>query len=82
MSPLHYHSLPIVFIISGYCRVKWIDRSKGKVGAKVTLVDGHKGEGHALRSIQQHYRTTIDDMPVSERGRGKVQQMFSPLYGK
>ncbi|KAF9987215.1 translation initiation factor eIF4A [Modicella reniformis] len=46
-------------------RVKWIDRSKGKVGAKVTLVDGHKGEGHALRAIQQHYRTTIDDMPVN-----------------
>ncbi|KAK3817700.1 MAG: P-loop containing nucleoside triphosphate hydrolase protein [Benniella sp.] len=52
--------------VSNYIpRVKWIDRSKGKVGAKVTLVDGHKGEGHALRSIQQHYRTTIDDMPVS-----------------
>ncbi|KAG0326459.1 Eukaryotic initiation factor 4A-III [Dissophora globulifera] len=46
-------------------RVKWIDRSKGKVGAKVTLVDGHKGEGQALRAIQYHYRTTIDDMPAS-----------------
>ncbi|KAI8600997.1 hypothetical protein EDD21DRAFT_375662 [Dissophora ornata] len=46
-------------------RVKWIDRSKGKVGAKVTLIDGHKGEGQVLRAIQQHYRTTIDDMPVS-----------------
>ncbi|KAI1315455.1 Eukaryotic initiation factor 4A-III [Mortierella claussenii] len=46
-------------------RVKWIDRSKGKVGAKVTFVDGHRGEGQILRSIQQHYRTTIDDMPAS-----------------
>ncbi|KAG0215430.1 Eukaryotic initiation factor 4A-III [Mortierella sp. GBA30] len=46
-------------------RVKWIDRSNGKVGVKVNLVDGHKGEGQALRAIQQHYRTTIDDMPVS-----------------
>ncbi|KAF9914670.1 Eukaryotic initiation factor 4A-III, partial [Lobosporangium transversale] len=44
-------------------RVKWIDRAKGKVGAKVTLVDGHKGEGQALRAIQQQYRTTIDDLP-------------------
>ncbi|KAG0246528.1 Eukaryotic initiation factor 4A-III [Mortierella sp. GBA43] len=52
--------------VSNYIpRVKWIDRSKGKVGAKVTLVDGHKGEGHGLRAIQQHYRTTIDDMPAS-----------------
>ncbi|KAF9110350.1 Eukaryotic initiation factor 4A-III [Mortierella sp. AM989] len=46
-------------------RVKWIDRSKGKLGAKVTLVDGHRGEGQVLRAIQQHYRTAIDDMPVS-----------------
>ncbi|KAG0364955.1 Eukaryotic initiation factor 4A-III [Gamsiella multidivaricata] len=46
-------------------RVKWIDRSKGRVGAKVTLLDGHKGEGQALRAIQQHYRTTIDDMPAN-----------------
>ncbi|KAF9207297.1 Eukaryotic initiation factor 4A-III [Haplosporangium sp. Z 27] len=46
-------------------RVKWIDRTKGKLGAKVTLVDGNKGEGQALRAIQQHYRTVIDDMPPS-----------------
>ncbi|KAG0003568.1 translation initiation factor eIF4A [Entomortierella chlamydospora] len=46
-------------------RVKWIDRTKGKLGAKVTLVDGHKGEGQILRTIQQHYKTTIDDMPAS-----------------
>ncbi|KAF9955625.1 translation initiation factor eIF4A [Mortierella alpina] len=44
-------------------RVKWIDRSNGRVGVKINLVDGHKGEGQALRAIQQHYRTTIDDMP-------------------
>ncbi|KAF9354293.1 hypothetical protein BGX26_007897 [Mortierella sp. AD094] len=51
--------------ISNYIpRVKWIDRTKGKLGAKVTLVDGHKGEGQVLRAIQQHYRTTIDDMPI------------------
>ncbi|KAF9967805.1 translation initiation factor eIF4A [Mortierella alpina] len=46
-------------------RVKWIDRSNGRVGVKVNLVDGHKGEGQALRAIQQHYRTTIDDMPLN-----------------
>ncbi|KAF9433075.1 translation initiation factor eIF4A [Entomortierella beljakovae] len=52
--------------ISSYIpRVKWIDRTKGKLGAKVTLVDGHKGEGRALRAIQNHYKTIIDDMPVS-----------------
>lgn len=44
--------------------VKWIDRSGGKIGVKVNLVDGHRDEGQALRAIQQHYRTTIDDMPV------------------
>ncbi|KAF9990679.1 Eukaryotic initiation factor 4A-I [Mortierella antarctica] len=46
-------------------RVKWIDRSNGRVGVKINLVDGHKGEGQALRAIQQHYRTTIDDMPLN-----------------
>ncbi|KAF8931758.1 Eukaryotic initiation factor 4A-III [Haplosporangium bisporale] len=52
--------------VSGYIpRVKWIDRSGGKIGVKVNLVDGHRDEGQALRAIQQHYRTTIDDMPVS-----------------
>ncbi|KAG0033645.1 Eukaryotic initiation factor 4A-III [Podila clonocystis] len=52
--------------VSNYIpRVKWIDRSGGKIGVKVNLVDGHRDEGQALRAIQQHYRTTIDDMPVS-----------------
>ncbi|KAF9182523.1 translation initiation factor eIF4A [Haplosporangium sp. Z 767] len=52
--------------ISNYVpRVKWIDRSNGRVGVKVNLVDGHRGEGQALRAIQQHYRTTIDDMPIN-----------------
>ncbi|KAF9155714.1 Eukaryotic initiation factor 4A-I [Linnemannia schmuckeri] len=46
-------------------RVKWIDRSNGKVGVKVVLVDGQRGEGQALRAIQSHYRTSIEDMPVS-----------------
>ncbi|KAF9581284.1 translation initiation factor eIF4A [Lunasporangiospora selenospora] len=46
-------------------RVKWVDRSGGKVGVKVTIVDGQRGEGQAIRLIQQHYRTTIDDMPTS-----------------
>ncbi|KAG0321083.1 Eukaryotic initiation factor 4A-III, partial [Podila horticola] len=50
--------------VSNYIpRVKWIDRSGGKIGVKVNLVDGHRDEGQALRAIQQHYRTTIDDMP-------------------
>ncbi|KAG0260233.1 Eukaryotic initiation factor 4A-I [Mortierella polycephala] len=52
--------------ISNYIpRVRWIDRSNGRVGVKVNLVDGQRGEGQALRAIQQHYRTTIDDMPVN-----------------
>ncbi|KAG0285177.1 Eukaryotic initiation factor 4A-I [Linnemannia gamsii] len=46
-------------------RVKWIDRSNGKVGVKVVLIDGQRGEGQALRAIQSHYRTSIEDMPVS-----------------
>ncbi|KAF9096362.1 translation initiation factor eIF4A [Mortierella sp. AD031] len=46
-------------------RVKWIDRSNGKVGVKVVLVDGQRGEAQALRAIQSHYRTSIEDMPVS-----------------
>jgi hypothetical protein len=48
-------------------RVKWIDRSNGKVGVKVVLIDGQRGEGQALRAIQSHYRTSIEDMPVSQR---------------
>lgn len=54
--------------------VKWIDRSGGKIGVKVNLVDGHRNEGQALRAIQQHYRTTIDDMPVSGLSWSFVQQ--------
>ncbi|KAG0375338.1 Eukaryotic initiation factor 4A-I [Mortierella sp. AD032] len=46
-------------------RVKWIDRSNGKVGVKVVLIDGQRGEGQALRAIQSHYRTSIEDMPMS-----------------
>ncbi|KAG0234998.1 translation initiation factor eIF4A [Actinomortierella wolfii] len=46
-------------------RVKWIDRTGGRIGIKVTLVDGQRGEAAALRAIQQHYRTPIDDMPPS-----------------
>lgn len=45
--------------------MKWIDRSNGKVGVKVVLIDGQRGEGQALRAIQSHYRTSIEDMPVS-----------------
>ncbi|KAG0344394.1 translation initiation factor eIF4A [Podila humilis] len=58
-------SFEIASVTNYIPRVKWIDRSGGRVGVKVNLVDGHRGEGQALRAIQQHYRTTIDDMPVS-----------------
>ncbi|KAF9977508.1 Eukaryotic initiation factor 4A-III [Actinomortierella ambigua] len=52
--------------ISNYIsRVKWIDRTGGRIGIKVTLVDGQRGEAGALRAIQQHYRTPIDDMPAT-----------------
>ncbi|KAG0046004.1 Eukaryotic initiation factor 4A-III [Gryganskiella cystojenkinii] len=46
-------------------RVKWIDRSGGRVGVKVTLVDGQRGEVQALKAIQQHYRAIIDEIPPS-----------------
>ncbi|KAF9158232.1 translation initiation factor eIF4A [Actinomortierella ambigua] len=52
--------------ISNYIsRVKWIDRTGGRIGIKISLVDGQRGEAGALRAIQQHYRTPIDDMPAS-----------------
>ena len=62
--------LTIALVFSDFLkcfRVKWIDRSNGKVGVKVVLIDGQRGEGQALRAIQSHYRTTIEDMPVSPK---------------
>ena len=61
----HKYSFFFLFINFMVNRVKWIDRSNGKVGVKVVLIDGQRGEGQALRAIQSHYRTSIEDMPVS-----------------
>lgn len=61
------YSQELIFLFTTFMvnRVKWIDRSNGKVGVKVVLIDGQRGEGQALRAIQSHYRTSIEDMPVS-----------------